>query len=117
MPSRTMKKTVPLPETEFILIFLGGLFVISDSVIGPLTNLGFGNVNLLSQYFEYFGIMVGLLMIICAMLLYNTEGQSRKMWATAALIFSLLSLLAGGGFLTGFLLGLIGSIFVLRRKW
>lgn len=111
-----MKKMRTNPDTEFVLIFLAGLFVISDSIIGPVTNLGFGVVNPLSRYFEFFGILFGLLLIICAMLIYNTEGRSRRMWATMALVFSILSLLAGGGFITGWLMGLIGSIFVLRHK-
>ena len=111
-----VKKLRSLPDTEFVLIFLGGLFVVSDSIVGPVTNLGFGAVNPLSQYFEFFGILIGLLMVICAMLIYNTEARSRRMWATGSLIFSILSLLAGGGFLTGFILGMIGSIFVLRHK-
>ena len=111
-----MKKMRPPLDTEFVLIFLGGLFVISDSIIGPVTNLGFGGVQLLSQYFEFFGILIGLLMIICAMMIYNVEPKPRRMWATGALIFSILSLLAGGGFLTGFVLGMIGSIFTLGKK-
>ena len=109
------KKQAPL-DTEFILLFLAGVFVVSDSVIGPISNLGFGSVQLLSSFFEYFGIFIGLLLIVAAIIIYNTEGRSRRMWGTAALIFSLLSLLAGGGFLAGFILGLIGSIFVLRHK-
>jgi|HubBroStandDraft_4_1064222.scaffolds.fasta_scaffold318060_2 hypothetical protein len=113
MPKKTMQK---LPDTEFVLIFLGGLFVMSDSIIGPITNLGFGGINALSQYFEFFGIIIGLLMVVSAMLIYNTDGVARRAFATGALIFSILSLLAGGGFLTGFILGVIGSIFVLRHK-
>jgi hypothetical protein len=109
-----MKKTRNPPDTEFILIFLGGLFVVADSVIGPA--LGFGS-SILSQFFEPFGLIVGLLMIVCAILIYQSEGRMIKMWGVAALIFSLLSLVAGGGLLTGFVLGLLGSIFVLRRKY
>ncbi len=112
MPKKPMKN---LPETEFILIFLAGIFVVSDSIIGPITNLGFG-ASLLAQYFEYFGIIIGLLLIICAIMIMSTERRGRRMWATAALIFGILSLLAGGGFLAGFILAMIGSIFLLRRK-
>ncbi len=103
------------PETEFILIFLGGLFVVAGSVIGPLGDLGFGS-NLLSSFFEPFGIIVGLLMVVCAILIYESDGPMIKTWGIAALIFSLLSIVDGGGLLTGFILGMVGSIFALRRK-
>lgn len=110
-----MKKVRAPPETEFILIFLGGLFVVADSIISPLGNIGFGS-SLLSSFFEPFGIIVGLLMVVCAILIYESEGKMLKTWGIAALVFSLLSLVAGGGLLTGFILGVLGSIFTLRRK-
>jgi len=110
-----VKKMRNPPETEFVLIFLGGLFVVADSILGPFSNLGFGS-SLLSQFFEPFGLIVGLLMVVCAILIFESEGKMVKTWAVAALIFSLLSLVAGGGLLTGCILGLLGSIFALRRK-
>ncbi len=109
-----VKKARKPPETEFVLIFLGGLFVVAGSIIGSLP--GFLNSGLLSQFFEPFGIIVGLLMVVCAILIYESEGRMVKTWGIAALIFSLLSLVAGGGLLTGFILGLLGSIFTLRRR-
>jgi len=109
-----MKKTRNPPETSFVLIFLGGLFVVADSVIGSLP--GFLNSGLLSQFFEPFGIIVGLLMVMTSILIYESEGKMIKTWGIAAFIFSLLSLVAGGGLLTGCVLGLLGSIFALRRK-
>ncbi len=114
MPAKKMKITAP-PETEFVLIFLGGVLVMADSIIAPVTNLGFG-ASVLAQYFEFVGIFIGLLMIICAMLIYTTEANTRRTFATGTLIFSVLSLLTGGGFLGGFIIGTVGSVFLLRSK-
>lgn len=113
MPAKKMKNP---PETEFILIFLGGLFIVCDSILGPITNLGFGAAGLLAHYFEFFGIMIGLLVVVCAIMLFSTEGRTRRMFATGAMIFGIMSLLAGGGFLAGFILTLVGSLFVLTKK-
>jgi hypothetical protein len=111
MPTKIISK---FPETEFILIFLAGIFVIGGSIIGPVTNLNFGGIAMLSQYFEYFGIVVGVLLIMSAIVISMAGIRGRKAWGMAALIFSFLSLPAGGGMLAGFILGLIGSIFTLR---
>jgi hypothetical protein len=113
MPAKKMKNP---PETEFVLIFFGGLLIVADSILGPITNLGFGAAGLLAQYFEFFGILIGLLIVVCAIMIYSTEGRTRRMFATGALIFGIMSLLAGGGFLSGFFLAMIGSLFILIKK-
>lgn len=60
------------------------------------------------------GIISGIIVLYGAMLM-GQKGKERN-GATRVLIFSILSLLIGGGFVIGFVLCLIGSLLVLTSK-
>ncbi|MCL4411602.1 hypothetical protein M1329_01555, partial [Candidatus Marsarchaeota archaeon] len=62
------------------------------------------------------GIVSGIIMILASVMLYNTNVSKVKTWSIIALVFSIISLGAFGGFVIGFILGLIGSILGLTYK-
>ena len=55
------------------------------------------------------GLTVGCLVLIGATLLHYYP-ENRKIWGTMIALFSLPSVLTGGGFIIGFILGIMGGV-------
>jgi hypothetical protein len=63
------------------------------------------------------GLIFGILILVGATMIYSGEPSKVRIGSILVLIFSILSLLTvGGGFLIGFILGLIGGILGLTWK-
>ena len=108
------------PTAAFALVLIGGILVL----IGGLVTLALGAVTSVVSSIGGLGVatdgalglIFGVIMIVSALMLNNTDKKKVTMWSVIALIFSLLSLANGGGFVIGFILGLIGSILGLTYK-
>jgi hypothetical protein len=61
------------------------------------------------------GLSVGLVVVLAAVMLRRSPTH-RKAWGAVAILFSLPSVVSGGGFIVGFILGIIGGAFALSRK-
>jgi hypothetical protein len=59
-------------------------------------------------------IVFGIIIIIGAVLIYN---QMEVAGGTIVIIFSLLSIIVGSGWLIGLIFGVIGGILALLKKW
>ncbi|HUC38658.1 MAG TPA: DUF6114 domain-containing protein [Candidatus Acidoferrum sp.] len=84
-----------------------------------LSSLGSGALSSAAVVTEILGIIslaAGVIMIISSVMLYSTDPKRVRLWSTIALIFSIISLTTLGGFIIGFILGLIGSILGLVHK-
>ena len=114
------EKMAGKPTAAFALVLIGGILVL----IGGLVTLALGAVTSVVSSIGGLGVatdgalglIFGVIMIVSALMLNNTDKKKVTMWSVIALIFSLLSLANGGGFVIGFILGLIGSILGLTYK-
>lgn len=110
---------IALSITAGVLIILYGVFILSttplmekfqkemEKEVGE--DLPFEFIGKLLIIFSIVGIIFGILVSLGGIMIYNRPSQSR-MWGTVVLIFSILSIFGGGGFLVGMILGIIGGI-------
>lgn len=111
------------PTAAFILSLIGGIFII---IVGLVTialgsfigGLGFGTGGAVVAGIGAIGLICGLLTILGAVWINSGEQGKVRNGSILVLIFSILSLIfaATGGFVIGFLLGLIGAILGLTWK-
>ncbi|MBI4181586.1 MAG: hypothetical protein HY520_01305 [Candidatus Aenigmarchaeota archaeon] len=103
-------------RTASLLSLVGGILVILGGVVvaaigGALMPLPFVGSILIAV--AIVGIIFGALMVYGSTLL-GKKGQE-KTGAIVVLVFSILSLIVGGGFIIGFILGLVGAILALKK--
>ena len=132
------------PTLAFVLSLLGGIFIIlRGGMFSMMRSYGFG--EMMNGYWGYGGMMgaynwgyspglgmmgaygfgmlgivglvFGVIVIIGALMLYNSPSQHSK-WGSVIVIFSVLSILGGAmaGLGIGLVLGLIGGILALTWK-
>jgi len=110
---------IALSITAGVLIILYGIFILSTT---PLMekfqkemeketgeDLPFEFIGKLLLIFSIVGIIFGAIVILGGIMIYNRPSQSR-MWGIVVIIFSILSIFGGGGFLVGMVLGIIGGM-------
>ena len=114
------------PTAAMVLSLIGGICVIFGglaiaflgslvSSFGYLANGG-SNGGTIVTAFGVVGMIMGLVMIVGGFMLYS-KPSSAKMWGIIVLILSILSwITALGGFVIGFILGLIGGILAITFK-
>jgi len=61
------------------------------------------------------GLVSGVLLLIGALMLYG-KLMSSKAIGIVIIVFSIISMLTGGGFVVGFILGIIGGVKALKWK-
>jgi hypothetical protein len=61
------------------------------------------------------GLICGVLVLLGAMML-RSRSTNRKVWGVVVMVFSIPSVLSGGGFVIGFILGIIGGALALSAK-
>ena len=100
------------PTAAFVLVLIGGIFNllggIAVAIIGGAATFFLSRIGV--------GIISGIIMIVAAVLMNNTNISKVHMWSEAALLFTIIGLASGGGFVIGFILGLMGSILGLVYK-
>ena len=131
-----MRKSIPKKDTgvtsAMVLLILGGLLVFASGIAALLVgsfvnhipqNLTIngtngtriyvkgvvGKVGLLGEVAGTLGIISGIIMMACAVMLYR-KPQKAELFGVIGLIFTIISLSSSGGFFIGFVLGLVGSI-------
>ncbi len=63
------------------------------------------------------GIVAGLLLVISSIMIYRANSRHQvKVYSAIAIIFGLISIFVGGGFIIGMALGVIGGILGLMNK-
>ncbi len=111
------------PTAAFALTLLGGILVllggIAVMILGSIGTMTINNVQVghnVGRMFGLIGVISGIIMIVAAVFMNSTNKSKVKEWSIVALVFTLISLGNGGGFILGFILGLIGSILGLVYK-
>ena len=108
------------PTAAFVLGLIGGILVLLVAayvlyVISVVTSIASGYGISVGGFFGavtwyfYLGLVMGLLMIVSAVMLY-AKPQQHVIWGVLLLVFSLVSIISGGGFVIGLILGLVGGI-------
>jgi len=113
------------PSTAFVLSLIGGIFILLGglataaiaAIIGGALFAFFPGGGVLLIGLAVVGILIGLLTIFGAVMLRNRP-ESAHTWGVLILVFAIISLFtsAGGGFIIGFILALIGGIFAMTWK-
>jgi hypothetical protein len=105
------------PTAAFILTLFGGILVllagILIAVVGAVATIFLAGIG---GAIGLVGIISGIVMIISAVMMNSTNKSKVTTWSIIALVFSLISLANGGGFIIGFILGLVGGILGLTYK-
>ncbi|MCS7125343.1 MAG: hypothetical protein NZ929_00290 [Aigarchaeota archaeon] len=114
------------PTAAFALSLIGGIFIIIGSLVTALVTVLFGGVLMLIPFvgglgaliivFGIIGLVFGIITLIGATMINSGDPSKVRTGSILVLIFSILSLLTGGGFIIGFILALIGSILGLTWK-
>ncbi len=107
------------PTAAFVLTLLGGIFVllggIAVTMLGAAVTLFFAHAAI-GGLLGLLGIIAGIIIIVAAVLLNSTDESRVKEWSVVALVLTIISIVNGGGFIIGFILGLVGSILGLTYK-
>jgi hypothetical protein len=61
------------------------------------------------------GMINGILVLLGAMM-FHIKTQNMKAWSIMTITFSILSVITGGGFIVGFILGIIGGTKALKSR-
>jgi hypothetical protein len=115
------------PTAAFALSLVGAIFIIISglvsaalsAIVGGLVGLvpGLGGLGGLIAVSGALGLIFGIIVLIGAVMINSGDPGKVKTGSIIVLIFSILSLpTALGGFIIGFILGLVGSILGLTWK-
>lgn len=116
------------PTAAFILSLIGSILIIIGGLVGAAIGAvggtavgmipGFSWLGGLIIILGVLGFIFGIIALIGAIMINSGEKGKVRTGSILVLVFSILSLFVGGtgGFIIGFILGLIGSILGLTWK-
>lgn len=112
----------------FWLSLIGGILILSNTaLLGVATrwfpgiiptlpsDTGAANDPAVLYKLTAAGLIFGALVLLGALLL-RSHPASKKRWGILIIMFSIPSVVTGGGFVIGFILGIIGGVSALSRK-
>jgi uncharacterized membrane protein len=127
------------PTAGFVLSLIAGIFIlINGALLGFVGSFlsGLDMTGVISQYASEapqeaaaglavasmvlyglmaVGIIFGILVLVGSLMVYRNPAH-KTAWGVIILVFSILSFVTGGGFLIGFILGIIGGALILAWK-
>ncbi len=110
----------------FTLSLIAGILILINSTLLGVAAVWFpgiiptlpgssGNDTTMLYSLTVTGLIFGALVVLGAILL-NRNPKHATAWGIVIIVFSLASVITGGGFIIGFILGIIGGAFALRWK-
>ena len=110
----------------FMLSLIAGILIISNTVLLGIATTWFpemiptlpgttANDTTILYQLTVIGLICGILVLLGAILL-QIKPVHRKIWAIMIIVFSIPSVLTGGGFIIGFILGIIGGVFAFSQN-
>ncbi len=110
-------KNICKPGYEQALMVLGGILILASGLYSYANAPYYQGGMSLASFAEFglgyrmapLGIVLGIMIIGAGLLTTSTKQVWKVMWSVTALVFSILSMFSGGGFLLGMTLGIIGS--------
>lgn len=114
------------PTKAFILSLAAGILIISNAAalgaaaawfpgVIPTLPGSTGNDTTLLYHLATVGLICGIAVLIASIMLY-IKPTNKKAWGITVIVFSIPSVVTGGGFIIGFILGIIGGAKALRWK-
>jgi hypothetical protein len=114
------------PTKAFTLSLMAGILILSNAValgvvgrwfIGIMPTLpgSSGNDATLLIGLATVGLLFGFIVLLGALMLYY-KPTNKKAWGIIVIVFSIPSVIMGGGFIIGFILGIIGGKLALSGK-
>ena len=114
------------PSRAFTLsLIAGSLILVNTTLLGvaatwfpgiiPTLPGSSGNDITMLYQLTAMGLIFGMLVVLGAVLI-NRSPEHTKVWGVLVIVFSLASVLTGGGFIVGFILGITGGASALLRK-
>jgi hypothetical protein len=117
-----MEENVPI--AAFALSLMAGSFILLNglafAVVGSIIVLLFPPIGAATAALGIaslagFGLIFGVAVLIGALMMYSKPEKIRS-WSALVLVFSITSVLIGGGFMVGFVLGVVGGVLGLDWK-
>jgi len=110
----------------FILSLIAGILIIINTTLLGVATTWFteiiptlpgssGNDTTILYQLTAIGLILGFVVLIGAIMLHFKPSK-KKVWGIIIVVFSLPSVVTGGGFIIGFILGIIGGALALSRK-
>jgi len=113
------------PTKAFLLSLIAGILIISNTTLLGIATRWFpgiiptipGSANDTTVLYRLtvIGLILGVLILLGAMLMHIKPGK-KKAWGILVIVFSIPSVITGGGFIIGFILGILGGALTLSRK-
>jgi hypothetical protein len=112
------------PTAAFVLSLIGAIFILINGLVvaamfaagGALVGILLPGLGAMMIVLGALAIVFGIIVIIGAIMINSGERNKVRIGSVLVLIFSIISLVGGGGFIIGFILCLIGSILGLVWK-
>jgi hypothetical protein len=114
------------PTKAFMLSLIAGILILSNTVLlgvaarwfpGMIPTLPGSTANdtMVLYRLSAIGLIFGVLVLLSAIMLH-IKPIHKKAWGIMILVFSIPSVVTGGGFIIGFILGIIGGALAFSRK-
>ena len=114
------------PTKAFTLSLIAGILIICNAVllgvvakwfigIMPILPGSTGNDPMFLIELATVGLIFGILVLLGALMLH-IKPANKKAWGIMIIVFSIPSVIMGGGFIIGFILGIIGGKLALSGK-
>jgi len=114
------------PTKAFTLYLVAGILIVCNAVAVGVAATWFpwifptlpGSANNAAVPFASIaaiGLICGALVLFGAIMLH-TRPVNKKVWGGIVIVFSIPSVITGGGFIIGFILGIIGGVKALKWK-
>lgn len=115
---------VEKPTAAFILSLIGGVFILVGGVgyayfgaiCGGLVGMFAPGMGALIFLYMALGLICGIVVIIGAIMINSADPSKVKTGSILVLVFSIISLISGGGYYVGVILGIVGGILGLVWK-
>lgn len=115
-----------MPNKAVNLSLIAGILILINSSAVGVASVWFpwifptlpgsdNNSNVPFATITIIGLVSGVLLLIGALMLYG-KLMSSKAIGIVIIVFSIISMLTGGGFVVGFILGIIGGVKALKWK-
>jgi len=113
------------PTKAFTLSLIAGILIVSNTALLGVaatwfpwiipTIPGLANDTTILYRLTAIGLIFGVLVLLGAIMLH-IKPENKKAWGIIIVVFSIPSVVTGGGFIIGFILGIIGGASALSRK-
>ena len=114
------------PKRAFTLSLIAGILIVCNAVAVGVAGAYFpwifstlpgsdNNATVPFTTISVIALICGALILIATMML-RIKPENKKAWGMLIIVFSIPSVITGGGFIIGFIIGIIGGVKTLRWK-